>query len=46
MTLVLDASLALAWCFDDESTTATEAVLDSVSDKGREERAWTPAGSR
>lgn len=28
---VLDASVAVAWCFEDESTTFTEGVLDSLS---------------
>ena len=28
--LVLDASIALAWCFDDEASAATEALLDQV----------------
>jgi hypothetical protein len=28
---VLDASVAVAWCFDDESTPFTEGVLDLVS---------------
>ena len=27
---VLDASIALAWCFDDEASSATEALLDEV----------------
>ena len=34
MSLVLDASLTLTWYFDDETTPATEAVLDQVADKG------------
>ncbi len=34
MSLVLDASLALSWYFDDESTPATDAVLDRVSEAG------------
>ncbi len=29
--LVLDASVTLAWCFSDESTTYTEAVLDLLT---------------
>lgn len=33
-TLALDASLASAWCFTDERTPYTEAVLDAVSVKG------------
>lgn len=28
---VLDASVAVAWCFEDESTTFTESVLDMLS---------------
>ena len=27
---VVDASITLAWCFDDESTSATEAVLERL----------------
>lgn len=34
MSLVLDASLTLTWYFDDETTPATEAVLDQVADRG------------
>jgi predicted nucleic acid-binding protein len=34
VSLVLDASLALTWYFDDETTPATEAVLDRVSEAG------------
>ncbi|GIH69267.1 type II toxin-antitoxin system VapC family toxin [Sphaerimonospora thailandensis] len=30
MPLVIDASVALAWCFEDEATPETEAVLDLV----------------
>lgn len=30
MTLVVDASVALTWCFEDERTPATIAVLDRV----------------
>jgi predicted nucleic acid-binding protein len=29
--MVLDASVTVAWCFEDESTTLTEAVLDLLS---------------
>ncbi len=29
---VLDASIALAWCFDDEATRFTDRVLDLVAD--------------
>ncbi len=34
MSLVIDASLAVTWYFDDETTPATEAVLDTVSETG------------
>ncbi len=34
MSVVIDASLTLAWYFDDETTAATDAVLDQVSDTG------------
>jgi predicted nucleic acid-binding protein len=36
---VIDASAALAWCFDDESTVATRALLDRFED----ERAEVPS---
>jgi predicted nucleic acid-binding protein len=31
MPFVLDASVALAWCFEDETTAGTEAVLDRLA---------------
>lgn len=34
MTFVVDTSITLAWCYEDESTTATEAVLDRLADEG------------
>lgn len=34
MSLVLDASVAIAWCFDDETTVGTERVADLVQDLG------------
>ncbi len=34
MSLVLDASLTLTWYFEDETTPATEAVLDRVAEAG------------
>lgn len=34
MSLVLDASLTLAWCFKDESTVHTNALLEHVATKG------------
>ncbi len=30
---VLDASITMAWCFEDERTTYTEAVLQSLSEE-------------
>jgi predicted nucleic acid-binding protein len=36
--LVLDCSVAAAWCFDDEASPETDAVLTRV----REERAFVP----
>jgi predicted nucleic acid-binding protein len=36
---VLDASIALAWCFIDEATSATDALLDQLA----EEEAVAPA---
>jgi len=38
--LVLDASIAVAWCFDDEITPLTERILDLLSSGGE---AFTPA---
>ncbi len=32
--LVVDSSIALSWCFDDEASPATEALLDQISDEG------------
>ena len=34
MSLVLDNSVALAWCFEDEQTPAIMAVLDLVTETG------------
>jgi predicted nucleic acid-binding protein len=34
MSLVIDASLTVAWYFDDETTAGTEAALDMVSETG------------
>lgn len=34
MSVVIDASLTLAWYFEDQSTPATDAVLDRVSGSG------------
>src|ERR1700722_9830527 len=30
-TLVLDASMAVAWCFEDETTALTEAVFENLT---------------
>lgn len=32
MPFVLDASVTLAWCFEDEASSQTEAILDLLSD--------------
>jgi predicted nucleic acid-binding protein len=32
--IVVDASIAVSWCFDDEASPATEAVLDRVRREG------------
>lgn len=34
MSLVLDASMAIAWLFADETTDATEAIFDEVATMG------------
>ena len=34
MTFVLDSSVALSWCFEDERTVATTALLDRVVEAG------------
>jgi hypothetical protein len=34
VSLVLDASLALSWYFEDERTPAADALLDRVADQG------------
>lgn len=34
MSLVLDASMALAWCFEDEQTPAVMGLLDRVTETG------------
>jgi predicted nucleic acid-binding protein len=34
LSLVIDASLTMAWYFEDESTPATDALLDRVADAG------------
>ena len=39
MPIVIDASVTMAWCFDDEATPWTDAVLDRL----REEEAFVPA---
>ena len=32
--LVLDCSLAIAWCFEDEASAAADAILERVRDDG------------
>jgi predicted nucleic acid-binding protein len=32
--IVVDASVALAWCFEDESSAGTDAALDRLADEG------------
>lgn len=32
--LVLDCSVAVSWCFEDEATPETEAILERVRDEG------------
>ncbi|MDQ3887189.1 MAG: hypothetical protein M3308_09365 [Actinomycetota bacterium] len=32
MTMVIDTAVTMAWCFEDESTPETEAVLDRLGD--------------
>lgn len=34
MSLVVDSSMALTWCFEDERTPAAEALLDQVAENG------------
>ena len=34
MTLVLDSSVTLSWCFDDERTAATTAILQRIGETG------------
>ncbi len=34
MSFVLDSSTSLAWCFEDERTDATDALLERVVDSG------------
>jgi predicted nucleic acid-binding protein len=38
--LVLDASFALCWCFEDQSTAATELLLTML--QNQERTAWVP----
>ena len=34
MTFVVDTSVTMAWCFEDEATGATEALLDRLASEG------------
>ena len=36
MSLALDSSVTLAWCFDDERTDATDTLLEQVAQAGAE----------
>ncbi len=36
MSFVLDSSVTLAWCFDDERSDATDALLEQVVESGAE----------
>lgn len=41
MPIVIDASVTMAWCFEDEATERTEAVLDHLrSDEGVVPALW------
>ncbi len=31
MTFVVDTSVTMAWCFEDEATPATDAILDRLA---------------
>ncbi len=39
--LVLDASFALRWCFEDEATASTELLLTAL--QNQEKTAWAPS---
>jgi predicted nucleic acid-binding protein len=34
VSFVLDSSVALTWCFEDEATPAADALLDRLADEG------------
>jgi predicted nucleic acid-binding protein len=34
MTMVIDTSVTMAWCFDDEATPATDGVFSDVASRG------------
>jgi predicted nucleic acid-binding protein len=41
MPIVIDASVTMAWCFEDEATDATDAVLDRLrQDEGAVPSLW------
>ncbi len=40
MDFVLDASFALHWCFEDEATIASDAVLTRL--ENQQDLAWVP----
>lgn len=42
MTFVLDNSVALAWCFEDEQTPVAMALLDRVTERGASAPSFWP----
>ncbi|MGH3500868.1 MAG: type II toxin-antitoxin system VapC family toxin [Nocardioidaceae bacterium] len=41
MTFVVDASVTMAWCFEDEASAATDAILDRLTqDEARVPALW------
>ena len=34
MTFIVDSSVALSWCFEDEHTAATHALLERIAEAG------------
>ena len=42
MSFVLDSSVSLAWCFDDEHTAVTDALLERVVESGASAPALWP----
>ena len=44
MSFVLDNSVALTWCFEDDRTPATTALLERVGEVGAVASAWPDEG--